>query len=422
MNANNLSRAFFNALSWNALSYIAYRACSTALSFVLFSRLTKQDFIIWSALMSSVFLTLLWIDCGFRKSLPRYCPEFAPSPYEHRRFVKMICLTQFGLILITIPLFCWFLPDLFTTLNAPLPYHITFLGGALLCSEGLAGIMRLIYHAHFWNKQFNSMAIIILLLEVLIALVTVGSNYTSLHLLIAILSLRCLGSLCLVGVSIWRLPTMETNEPHHPINTNKLRKDFAIHSLAMWLANSIKSLSERNFLLPFITYSLGGVAGASFKLANDAALFFYRSALKTIGTSDTTLLTYAHFQKESLGPLFKKLVWTVSLICIPLLMGVLLCALISLWSPNFIPESLVLLFLILAISYLTEVILSPYERLLEVNRNYQALAWAYIPYIVLLALLFYHKAIAHIGMVPFILVIQALRLLSAFIMFKKAQQ
>lgn len=60
----------------------------------------------------------------------------------------------------------------------------------------------------------------------------------------------------------------------------------------MWATTVLKSLTERNFLVPFFSFSLGMASANIFKLANDAALLFYRVIVKTLGTADTALLSH----------------------------------------------------------------------------------------------------------------------------------
>ena len=78
----------------------------------------------------------------------------------------------------------------------------------------------------------------------------------------------------------------------------KIKNAFIKHSLIMWANNNLKSLSERNFLVPFFTHIFGPGPANLFKVANDGALLFYRIAIKTIGTTDTSLLAHIETSQQ----------------------------------------------------------------------------------------------------------------------------
>jgi len=180
----------------------------------------------------------------------------------------------------------------------------------------------------------------------------------------------------------------------------------------MWINNTLKSFSERNFLVPLLTFLLGQQIANLFKIAQDWALLFERSILKTIGVSDTALLAHAEMGSWSIDLAFKKLMHKVIGLCIPLF-GIITLIFIN-GRYIFGEQTAFQTFLLLAITYLIEVLLSPYERMLEVKQRYLLLMVAYAPYIVGVLFLFY--SIPFIGLQSFILIMQGVRLVSSFIM------
>jgi hypothetical protein len=181
----------------------------------------------------------------------------------------------------------------------------------------------------------------------------------------------------------------------------------------MWLYTALKSLSERNVLLPFITYTLNAEYAGIYKLANESALFFYRLVLKTIGTTDTSLLSFIEEQQDQqhlMEKAFEKLSTKVMALCVPLV-GIILGFYIG--GETFVHNQYVFqLFLIMTVTYLAELVLLPYERLLEVKKNYWYLASAYIPYIITLIVLYTTSCISLIGLKGIIILIQIVRLVS----------
>jgi hypothetical protein len=422
-----LFHRFTSALSWNAFLYIAHRILSTVFVFVLYRAVPTATFSTWATVLSVIFLLLLWLDFGFRKSIARYAPVFT----AHRAFAlftRTVLIFQLGVLFLAAPLFFYFLPSLFALIvrhEVPLSTSLRLIATGLFITEGLVEILRLLYHAHFMNKPFNILATTARILEsaASISLIFFWPGSPS-GILVTILTFKLLSSLLIIVVSLFMLPTLYKQarhdiqgvldpEPDH--NLKPLWWGFVRHSFMMWLSNGIKSLSERNFILPVLTYTLGLEQASVFKLAQDSALFFERSIIKTLGTADTALL--AHVEEEAHGKVegvlaFKKLTRQVAGLCIPLF-GVLLFIWLS--SETFFKDQGVFqIFLILTGTYLLEVLVSPYERILEVRQRYILLGIAYVPYMIGLYLVL--RGYTFIGLVSFVLVLQGVRLVSSGIM------
>ena len=167
-------------------------------------------------------------------------------------------------------------------------------------------------------------------------------------------------------------------------------------------------------MVTFLTYTIGPAGANLFKVANDAALFFYRIIIKTIGIADTSL--FAHIEaagkKHDLMPFaFKKITTKVAGLVIPFL-GII-C-----WI-GFSNDSLVIentfvfqAFFIMALGYIIETLFLPYERILEVKRRYVYLTLGYIPYVIMLILLLTGNIIPYIGLLGSITLIHVVRLVS----------
>jgi len=183
----------------------------------------------------------------------------------------------------------------------------------------------------------------------------------------------------------------------------------------MWLSIVLKSLTERNALMLLLTYFIGPNQANIFKVANESALFFYRTALNTIGTNDTALLTYAKIHTSPINHAsFQHLQQKITTLC--LIMSALFIPIcISKWYAYTHIRS-AHLFFIITMCYLLEVFLSPYERILEVDQEYTLLFKGYIPYCILLALILMSQAVAPMGLISTIIAVHTARTVSSVLL------
>ena len=417
-----LFASFSTAINWNALLYTTYKITFTAQSFLLYRTLTTIDFATWANLNSITYLLLLWIDFGLRKSIPRYAPEFAQSPTATHAFTRAIILFQFTTLCLAAPFFLYVITRMLTITN---PYTLV-VAGCLFVTSGLTALMRLMYHAHFLNKQFNLLATVAMLTQTTIDITIITILNSSTAIVIGVLTTKIISNCIIIAGSIGMHRTLHNNSnpQEQAIDMHSTSRAFIKHSAIMWLNNNLKSISERNFLVPLLTHTIGPAQANMFKIANDAALLFYRIVIKTIDTADTTLLAHIEVGKwqELMADAFKKVTTKIATLCFPLLGVVVLIGMQSLknGSSNTIVFQA---FILMALAYLVETIFIPYERVLEVKRNYGYLAIAYIPYIVVLIILLLLSDIPSIGLVYSIGIIHSVRLVSLALMiyFARAQ-
>jgi hypothetical protein len=409
MNSSSLFKQFGSAVNWNAYYYLVYKSAYTLRTIFLYNVLTTDDFSIWVTINSTVFLILLWTDCGLRKSIPRYAPLF--NNYRQWFFAAMICV-QLVLLIITAPLIIWLLKFITTQTS------LIIIGLGIFIAEGIQNTLRLIYHSYFNNKSFNIMAIICTSLEITFTLFAMILTLSSQQLLIAIFLIKLMSSWLLVIMSS-RLTQPQSIGSGVMIGTipKETLKPFIIHSLIMWGTTVLKSLSERNFLIPFVTQMIGAPAGNLFKVANDSALLGYRLILRTIGSADTALL--AHVQEagnqELMRIAVKKIISKIARLCVPLLGIIILVVLYklkSLYMTPFVFHA----FIIMAIGYIIETTLLPYERVLEVKRDYKIIFICYIPYVCMLTILILGTLITSIGFINMLIFIHGVRLVSCIMM------
>jgi len=399
-----LFRSFSSALSWNAVAYLFHKSATTIRTFLLYYALSAQHFSVWATTTSAIFLLLLWLDLGLRKSIPRFAPLFSA---QRTTLITTILIIHLSILLCALPFLLWFLQSH--------PPTILSLATIIYLAQGTQSILRLAYHAYFLNKPFNLIATSSSVLE-LAALICALILFPTHLILMSTLTITAISSVGVCVVTYKAFFKQTYVQPNGTESTGASLRQFFTHSLIMWITTIIKSFSERNFLVLLLTSSSGVAVANIFKLANDGALFFYRIIIKTIGVADTALLAHIETGHESGGEknsmmisAVKEVVAKTARLILPLLgILVVICFVPNrLYTPDVFHA-----FLLMTIGYILETILIPYERLLEVRRRYLFLFLSYLPYIGVMILLMFTLRISSIGLLPLLLCIHIVRLVS----------
>lgn len=421
MNDKLLLHKFTHGLFWNGFFYIIYKVLYFSLSVTLYYKLDTYFFSQWALINSIIFIIVLWLDCGFKKSIPRYYPLFVQTEKSHSFFIKtLITFQTFFLVMIGIPLI-WIITQKVTDLKI-----FTFLMFGLFSTEGIIALLRILYHAHFWHKQFNSLHTFFIFLETVFNFCIITLHIDQLKLITYLLFSKIIFGIFIIVTSLCSFSqmykaTVYTNTAL--IDTKTAMHNFFKHSLYMWASTFIKSLSERNVLFPYITYTLGPSVGNLFKVTYDSALFFQRIALKTIGTSDTSLLGYLEEDADKtikLQETFMQLLQKITIISIPLVS----ISFFAQYYPTYfyLEQYHVKLFFIIVFGYIVELLLSPFERILETKFQYKLLWLAYTPYLICLLALHVFNALNLFSLAFFIFIIQIFRIISSLLITYYAQK
>ncbi len=425
MNTKELYLKFAQGVNWNAFLYFIYKISATLLTFLLYNKLDSKTFSTFANLNAIMFLLLLWIDFGFQKSIPRFCPFYAKNSNDLKIFIRSLLTFKIIILILALPLYMILVNQFANILHLTEFKSYFYAGVILLLLEGIISVIRLIYHAYFWQKQFNSMNAMSLMLEILIDLGCILLIPNQYILLAILLISKIVSRIVLLVLSGIKLPTLSHNIvqiKEQEIDVDQLNKNFMTHSSIMWFNTNIKSLTERNVLVPLFTHIFGPAVANMFKVANDGALLFYRIVIKSIGTADTAL--FAHIDsmgegKETWQVAFKKLTTKIAALVLPLL-GVV-CVLYKYKVMIKYDNNVFLIFLLISICFLMEVMCSPYERVLEVKRDYVLLTCAYTPYIIMVIILLTTNIMTCIGLFHSITLIHGVRLVSSLIMLTLAR-
>lgn len=418
MTNQELHERFSQGLNWNALSYILYKSATTILIFLLYRNLETHMFSMYGNINSITFLMLLWLDFGFQKAIPRFVLEYAKNQQSLNAFLKRIFLFKITMLLLCIPIYAIAISRIAHLLQIRSYAYLLCAGVILLITEGIISIVRLVYHSFFLHKTFSTINTATLLIELIISIVCIYHIKDGYTLLIALIISKIIASYILLLAAGYHMPLVYNQIIDQPdIKITDLNQQFFLHAIMMYMSTNIKSLTERNFLFPIFTITFGPHITNMFKVANDAALLFYRIVLKTIGTTDTSLFSYAlsiNQKDETWQVAFPTLITKISSLVIPLL-GIIY---ITYTNEFFIPYDPVIFqfFIIITIGLLLEMLFSPYERVLEVKKHYYLLICAYAPYITMVTIFFVTNTMTYIGMLHSVLIIHIVRLVSTLIM------
>ena len=162
MSNNDILTRFNEGITWNGLTYLVYKILTTAVTFLLFAQLSTNNFVTWTSLQSLIYLTLLWLDFGLRKSIPRYLPLLEQYQLPMQVILKIFFMVYGFLLLCSAVLLVYYGPQISHFLHITYNYHVFILTGMLVCLEGMVAVIRLIFHAQFKNKAFNIMSTLLL--------------------------------------------------------------------------------------------------------------------------------------------------------------------------------------------------------------------------------------------------------------------
>jgi len=382
MHFSTVYSSFKSSLRWNALLFIIYKTLFIIVSLFLFKSLSINDFSIWANLNSIMFLLLLLLDLGFRKSIPRYCFEFEKIG-KLRTFTTSIFCVHAIILIVAIPCFFLLCRTFFSLLGLLCLPLLVYICGGIFFVEGINSTIKLFYHAYFLNKNYTLIQTAFLLIEWTINFSLILFLNINSSILVLLFGSKLIIGLFNAILSIFILNRHYPKNKHVLMNrllTKVRAKEFVAHSFMMWFGNITKSLTERNFLVPFITYFISPATGNLFKIANDWAMLIYRPIIRTIGSSDTVLLSHAQDSQNRMAVIIRaqnKLLKTIFYICLPF------CCIIPIATIFISPEA-IFIFSVITLGCIFETILSPYERILEVKRRYRYLFASYFPYLTML--------------------------------------
>ena len=420
MKTTTLFSRFNQALVWNSVIFVAQRVGKTLTTFVLAGALSVTEFSAWANILSIVFLLILWCDFGLRRSIPRFLPEFAKNKKTHRQFVTLVLSIQSSvLFILNIILFA---ATSWLAYRFGLGEYLSafYLGSCLFFVESVKSLVRLLFHAHFWNRTFNRIETV----GVIGATGTIiWSALNGVHGLLHIaIGAEIAAGLLVVASTLVLVPTLlhdPAYQSNRTIDGRKTTKEFLQHTGFMWLMTGATSITERNVLVPFFTLTLGHAAGGLFKVANDLALLIQRFVIRIIGSSGTALLSHVEshlvIEKENrplwgkaVGHLNKKII----LLTVPPLITVIVGLVFVYFLGAHLPHTVwVASFLILL--YLAQVLGWIFDHVLEVKRAYKPLFISLFPYgLVALAMVASGYGALVLPMVPMLFVIHGLRFAS----------
>lgn len=384
MKTAELLATFDRALAWNAALYGVYKICNILVTFYLYSKLTPYDFCLWANINSSIFIILLWSDCGLRYAITQFMPYINSSKSSDKLIYQLTGLKCLLLCLAT-PLMLHttsFLYGTMTTIQ-------TSILATWFIAEGFVGFIQTLYHAQFLNKRFNTIRSSIHLGELLIFFIVCQTSQNPFNIF-TYFSIKAGSAL---ATNIFAMLFFKIKDSHATKkNTPQLKRAIIRHATVLWGTTVLKSLSERNVLMPLVTFVSGVETAAMFKLALDGALFLQRTVLKTIGSADSALLAHALYGKDIRDLAQEHLIKRVSVIISVTVALIIIISYIQL--PLTLKSDTIVMFFMLLLCYAVELRLLPYERSLEANQQYLLLikiySWYFLAFMLCCILFWQH--------------------------------
>lgn len=420
MTKESISTLFSEGLLWNGILYSLYKILSLGATCFLYMVLPTHEYNMWALVQSTIFMLVLILDCGMKKTIPRYILLFAKNKKTYTTFlvwlfVATLCITFF--------------------IGIPLLYYITThylslvvykekkaLLAFLLLGETLLATIATLYHSHFMQKYYYSLYLVCFAAEMALVSLCATGYYTSIPFIVSFLYIKLFFCIVMVISTLYYVPLLyktifqryqdleeKPTIPHY--------KEIVFHALSMWASTSLKALTEKNGLFPFITTTYGTTVANCFKVTHDCTLFFQRIALKTIGINDIAALSYELTNQTTTIISYK----TTTIIKHKIM---ILCSSIFLIGSSvgifyhyyYKGAFLFPLFLLSLSCYMIEILLSPFERVLEAQQKYSALWIRYSPYIILITMLLFFKWYINWSLFTCMLYIHLTRLVSALLM------
>jgi len=406
---DTIYNTFHTAINWNALLYITMNISYTVISTVFFYRLNSELYNTWANITSFIYIILLWCDCGFRKAIPLYLPRMESDPKSLQRFFRFIIFSQ----LIICSLGMAGLGFILFRLT-----HVTIFvvyGLLIFLLEAPLVLLQSLYHGNFLNREYNSRIISLLMVE-LFCMSLLFFLLPSAILLHAYFMLRIIflaTSNWVTGSKIAKHCNTHIAQSNTDGNDNKLAL-FVRHSLTMWSTTTLRSLSERNVLVPLLSFTVGLQVANIYKLGNDWALFIQRAIIKSIGTTDISLVAHInHYcNYHDINKIFEKIMSKVLILVIPSAFIVFLSLLYHFYNGF---SLIFIVFLVLVCSYLFEILCAPYQRILEAQQHYIFLFTVHILYIIIPLLCFFAPSHSLANILFIVIGIRALTVLCCFI-------
>ncbi len=395
------------ALMWNALLFVGQRLGTLLVTSTMYTHTTIEEFSGWATINSTIFLWLLWIDCGFKKSIARHMPAFEKYSLPLAQwFIPTITIQMLAATLCTL----WFAYT-----------NMLYLYIGLFITQAASNIVRHIAHAQMQHKWFNTQAIIVAFCESAICYYVITFHKVP-NPILTYAAIKVSGAAALSIIAFYRIIMNETvcrNERKG--DTSWLIKSFVTYSCIMGITTILKSISERNAIMIGVMHIYGAGTAAMIKIAQEVSLVLYRTIIKTIGTIDTFYLSQIHINKDThfgIEHAVTKLTIRIAALSVPFL-GIIIYAflhkLIAIDSTYVFQ-----LIIIMSISYLIETLFTAYERVIEIKNDLLCLTIVYGLYTCASLAIYYLSYMAYIGPLLFISLLHVVRLVSLFLFFIRA--
>ena len=346
-NRAQLRTQFHTAVHWNTVAYVCQRAAYTILHIYLYYHIPTTSFVAWTSLLSIIYITIYMCDAGLRKSIPLYID----TPYIQRWCLAVYSVIGIAITPIVIAYAYWLSPYPIIDNTSIMLYLIPL----LVISQTLLIGARIVHTSQFNNRSFAYINTLWLAIEVTITIAVIEYTQTAQAISICLASKAIFGSAAVVH-AMYTLP--------RSINTTRQssRTLFTQHTTYMWGISIIRSLSERNVMMPVLAWIAPPDIAAIYKIVHDAVMMIYRTLIKSIDINDITILRDARTRAYAFFQLSIKLInWCTVACCVLVAIDYMMTSINAYHS----------LLLVIGYSSIIEVVISPWDRLREITYDYR---------------------------------------------------
>jgi len=297
--SNLVYKLFNRGVKWNAFEGIIYQSVLTIHQVILF---TVSGYLLYGligVLYSILYLSILFFNFGFDKSLATFFASFTKNKKLFKRIFVSQFLVQFiflGLIFFSIVLFNNEIIDFFSgKFKCPrLDFGILIILGLLLLSESSKKSLRFVCELAFLNKSIAITEICLILFYTCAFWVLYFFGYgPDLYLVfLPHLIQSIVGALIFIYFVFFKIYRLLPDNNNQENLTAGYFKDIISNRFSNYLNQLSHLLFSGNFVIPFLSSIYGVEQISIFKLLNVISIYFTVILERTFGLTSGALLSH----------------------------------------------------------------------------------------------------------------------------------
>lgn len=293
--SNLVYRLFNRGVKWNAFEGIFYQTILTCHQAILFSVLDNFTYGLIGVSFSVLYLSILFFNFGFDKSLAAFFPLFIKNKSLFKKiFIRQfliqaifLSLIFFVVILFSKQMFFWFFSKFLFDIN------ILPILALILITESLKKSLRYVCELAFLNKQIAITEIC--LISSYVIFFWIGYFYlnkVNLYLVFVPHLIQSIFGVLIFSYFLINIYKTLSNEKEN-ITLNNI-KEIIYARISNYFNQLSHLLFSGNFVIPFLACIYGLKKISIFKLLNIISVYFTVILERTFGLTSGALLSHLH--------------------------------------------------------------------------------------------------------------------------------